>query len=147
MRPAPLNPLVQSRFLDACDRAHTLQPAFHGTDIGNHASIFSRGLLIPGEKCGVRVAHGSVHGNGIYIERLRDHMSGRLSLGFNHGARKLLICVVLDDSVKLGAPEQIRSAQSVLPVTARSSNIIHVGDAMVVFDEAMVAPLFVAEIL
>lgn len=140
LNPVPLKPHVQRRFLEACDEERgTLRPAFHGTDTMNFRSIFTRGLLIPGT-AGVRVANGSAHGNGIYTAKLS---AAELSLSFVRGSKKrLLVCGVVDDSVEIN--ENDRRGQ--FSVTASSNSVLHVGDAIVVFNPAMIAPLFVAEV-
>ena len=140
LSPVPLEPVVQNCFLEACAwpcDSRILQPAFHGTDVTNFRSIFSCGLLVPGAS-GVTVAHGSAHGNGIYTAKLS---AVSLSLGFARGSKKLLVCGVVDDTLKLHEDEP----RGRFSVTAKSNSVLHVGDAVVVFDSAMVAPLFVAE--
>lgn len=136
---APLNPVVQMRFLRALAGRHNLlQPAFHGTNANNLSSIFSRGLLIPGSESEIRVVNGSAHGVGIYTARLRGVS---ISMGFNRESARMLVCAVIDDALESSDPERLGNYM----VTARSSNVHHVGDAMVVFDDAFVVPLLIAE--
>lgn len=136
---APLAPEVQERFLAACGshRMSKIVPAFHGTQPSKHESIFSRGLLVPGDGNEIRVANGSAHGNGVYVAKLNNPW---LSVGFAR-SNQMMVCGVMDDAVDLRQPERIGS----LNVTKRSGNVHHVGDAMVVFKSSCVAPLFVAE--
>ena len=65
--------------------------AFHGTDGANHASIFEKGLIVPGRE-GVSVANGSAHGVGIYTAK-----EPGLSFSFTRGTNKMLLCGVIDD--------------------------------------------------
>jgi len=51
----------------------------------------------------------------------------------------MLICAVLDDSVRTARSEFIGR----LPVTAKSNDIKHVGSAMVIFEPRRIIPLFV----
>merc|ERR1711865_61526 len=100
----------------------------------------SRGLLVPGEDNEIRVAHGSAHGKGVYIAKPSNPW---LSQGFatRYGANKMLVCGVVDDSKNLDHVEKVGA----LSMTRKSNDVYHVGDAMVVFDSARVAPLFVAQ--
>merc|ERR1719245_2102725 len=136
LSPTPLDPLVQARFLTSFRAPYALRPAFHGTHEAKHQSIFRRGLLVPGFEPDIKVENGSAHGNGIYTAKLNNPM---LSVGFSRGCRKLLVCGVIDDATAVDEPMGRFSA------TAKSDRIYHVGDAMVVFDHAAVAPLFVAD--
>lgn len=138
LRPAPLSEEARLRFLEAkATLSGTLEPAFHGTRASNFPAIFERGLLIPGEDNDVRVANGSVHGNGIYTAKV-THPS--LSRGFCSD-NQLLICGVLDDAVQGSVAEY---TMGIRKVSRESETVRHVGDAMVVFDSRRVAPLFVA---
>lgn len=140
LSPAPLNPHVQELFLSASDARHSriVRPAFHGTAASNHNLIFEQGLLIPGAKSGLCVAHGSAHGNGVYTAALRNPC---LSKGFTAGCRKMLVCGVADDAAPCDSKEKIGQ----FDVTSKSEQVYHVGDAMVIFNHELVAPLFVAE--
>jgi len=141
LTPAPLSSLIKQRFLAACGSSpmRKIVPGFHGTPASNHSSIFDQGLLIPGQANDIRVAHGSAHGNGVYVAKLGNPW---LSLGFAGGAcKKMLVCGVMDDSVALSRPQML----GCLSMTKESSSVRHVGDAMVVFESSCVAPLFVAE--
>lgn len=118
LAPASIAREVQSRFMSALFAATNaeLRPAFHGTDARNHPSIFRRGLLVPGEESGIRVAHGQAHGRGVYTANVD---AAWLSKGFCTQPR-MLVCAVLDSG------EVVR----------------HVGDAMVVARSDHVVPLF-----
>lgn len=138
LNPVPLTPVAQNRFLQACNwDPRVLLPTFHGTDMANFVSILCRGLLVPGA-FGIKVANGSCHGLGIYTAKLS---AVSLSLGFNRGSKKLLVCGVVDNTQELVKTERMGG----FPVTARSKTVLKIGDAVVVYDPAMVAPLFVAE--
>lgn len=140
LKPAALSAEVQARFLEACKGPQalegTLRPAFHGTAVQRLQSIFERGLLIPGQENGVKVVNGSAHGLGIYTAQV-DAPS--LSLGFCRGG-PMLVCGVLDDSTRLQQGAIIGRHQ----VLSESEHVRHVGNAMVVFDQRRVAPLFQA---
>eukprot|EP00439_Symbiodinium_sp_Y106_P060349 s2592_g8.t3 len=127
---------AQERFMDAMSEGYPLLPAFHGSQAENYASICSRGLLIPGRDNELKVVHGSVHGRGIYTAGLQNP---RLSAGFCTDP-KMLVCGVLDDSQHLAASRTLGNHQ----LKAESQAIKHVGDAIVVFDERRVVPLFQA---
>mmetsp|Transcript_111272 Transcript_111272/g.202371 ORF Transcript_111272/g.202371 Transcript_111272/m.202371 type:complete len:480 (+) Transcript_111272:92-1531(+) len=142
VRPAPVSAAVQSRFLDArSNLGGTLRAAYHGTNIGNLSSIYEKGLLIPGQGNGVRVANGSVHGVGVYTAKL-DNPS--LSWGFCRAPslwqRKMMVCGVLDNAYAGKHFAQYRMGfQSVI---SESQDVRHVGSAMVIFNARRVAPLF-----
>jgi hypothetical protein len=141
LTPTPLSPELQHQFLTACHQnVNGTALGFHGTADSSYKSIFSRGLLIPGENNEIRVAHGSAHGKGVYIAKVSNPW---LSQGFatRCGANKMLVCGVVDDSKNLDQVERIGA----LNMTRKSKDVYHVGDAMVVFDSARVAPLFVAQ--
>jgi hypothetical protein len=134
----PLCAQVTKRFQKACDTLPgTLKPAFHGTDDKNLSSIYKLGLVIPGSGNGVKVVNGSAHGRGIYTATMDNSM---LSWGFCRGAsRPMFICAVLDDATALAS----EYTMGIRTITAESAHVRHVGNAMVVFDEARVAPLYV----
>lgn len=138
LQPTPLHPEVQERFLEMYSGSEeSLCPAFHGTDARNLSSIYKHGLLIPGMGNRLRVTHGSAHGLGIYTATVDNP---GLSFGFCRGETSMLVCGVLDDSVRGSEVEYLgRHA-----VTSRSKDVLHVGSAMVIFDSKRVAPLFVA---
>lgn len=144
MTPAPLAEKVQERFMAAFQKqtarrdVSKISPGFHGTSASIHDSIFSRGLLIPGQDNELRVVNGSAHGNGVYVAKLSNPW---LSQGFARGANKMLVCGVVDDAAGMTQTQRLGS----FSVTKQSDNVRHVGDAMVVFESARVAPLFVAE--
>lgn len=144
LKPTPLAEGVQEKFLTATEELEgKLIPTYHGTSEHNFPSIFQRGLLVPYQaNNGIRVAHGSAHGVGIYTATVE---SPQLSLGFIRGAassrsRQLLVCGVLDDAVGGGEAKSFGA----LTVKAESDAIRHVGNAVVIFDSRRVAPLFVA---
>jgi len=141
LTPTPLSPELQQRFLSACHQnVNDTALGFHGTADSSYKSIFSRGLLVPGEDNEIRVAHGSAYGKGVYIAKPSNPW---LSQGFatRYGANKMLVCGVVDDSKNLDQVEKVGT----LSMTRKSNDVYHVGDAMVVFDSARVAPLFVAQ--
>ncbi|CAK8994298.1 unnamed protein product [Durusdinium trenchii] len=139
LRAAPVNKSLQSRFLSCKDKQpDTLSPVLHGTDERNLPSIYQKGLLVPAGDNNVKVLHGSSHGRGIYTSKTNNTA---LSFGFSKGlARPLLICAVLDDAVALPSPVRCGNHY----ITAESAQVRHVGDAIVVFDESKLLPLFVA---
>mmetsp|Transcript_21075 Transcript_21075/g.39197 ORF Transcript_21075/g.39197 Transcript_21075/m.39197 type:complete len:564 (+) Transcript_21075:56-1747(+) len=117
---APLSTAVMDRFMESyVQHPNTeLRPAFHGTNVSNHDSIFQRGLLIPGDENELSVVHGAAHGRGVYTANID---AAWLSRGFcSHPT--LLICGVL-----------------------QTSTVRHVYDAMVVGDSSHVVPLYVFE--
>merc|ERR1719401_2255713 len=118
LRPVPVAPAVHKRFMQTMLKKPEaeVRPAFHGTDVGNHASIFERGLLVPGDACDIRVVHGQAHGRGIYTANVD---AAWLSQGFCT-APNMLVCAVLQSN----------------------SAVRHVGDAMVVARSDHVVPLF-----
>lgn len=138
VKPTPLSSDLESRFLNACkELPGEVKPAFHGTNAANLDSIFSLGLVIPGQGNKVKVANGQAHGLGIYTATLDNPM---LSWGFARGtSRPMLVCAVLDDAEVLDQSQQL----GMLQMTAESHSVRHVGNAMVVFDPQRVAPLFV----
>ncbi|CAK0834017.1 unnamed protein product, partial [Prorocentrum cordatum] len=122
---APVGPDPVARFMDAKARLKDckLLPVYHGTDSRNFQSIFSRGLLIPGRGNELRVAHGSVHGRGIYTAVLEN--PGR-SFSYSGESRSLLVCACLEGG--------------------RNSDVHlkRVFGTIVVFDPDRVVPMFVA---
>lgn len=129
---------VQERFLESYNSnpEAKLIPAYHGSSEINYPSICERGLLIPGKGNGISVAHGNAHGRGIYTACLE---APTLSRSFCDKPR-LLVCGVLDDADPLLSPELCGSQL----ITSQSKVIRHVGDAVVVFDDSRVVPLFEA---
>jgi len=121
---APVSRKVQHRFLnfcnDACGQNVELVPAFHGTKASNHISIFEHGLLVPGKGNNVKVAHGAVHGVGIYTTKLGSALTSR---GFCSEA-KMLVCGLLDD--------------------LDDKEVKHAGGVMIIFEELRVIPLYEA---
>ena len=113
-----------------------LQVVLHGTNEKNLNSIYQKGLLVPSCDNNVKVLHGSSHGKGIYTAKT---INARLAYGFALGSsRALLVCGVIDDAVAL--PERVACGNHF--ITAQSDHVRHVGDAIVVFDESRLLPLF-----
>mmetsp|Transcript_71916 Transcript_71916/g.164920 ORF Transcript_71916/g.164920 Transcript_71916/m.164920 type:complete len:508 (+) Transcript_71916:29-1552(+) len=155
---ALLNRTVQERFLSQLLKFQYSEPVlgFHGTAKKNIGSILAQGLRIPGNG-NVRVAHGSVHGVGIYTAK---QGSSCLSRSFCD-SDQMLVCGVIDNGPTLqDNRRQSRSRPTHKPsrkptsvkspvilgrqVLHRDGVVRHVGSAMVVFDESRVAPLLVA---
>lgn len=147
LSPAPLAAEVRERFLAAATGSipRSIVPGFHGTVASAYESIFKLGLLVPGQEIVpgqetiVSVRNGSVHGVGVYIATLQNP---KLSIGFARGINQMLVCGVVDDAAEATSPAS--SMLGSFRVSKESSKVRHVGDAMVVFDSACVAPLFVA---
>eukprot|EP00435_Cladocopium_sp_Y103_P050631 s157_g15.t1 len=139
LRCAPMSKHLQSRFLSCKEKQEEqLCPVLHGTEDRNLPSIYQKGLLVPTGQNNVRVLNGSSHGKGIYTAKTQNTA---LSFGFSKGlSRPLLICGALDDAVVLPKPVQCGNHF----ITAESASVRHVGDAIVVFDESKLLPLFVA---
>eukprot|EP00439_Symbiodinium_sp_Y106_P034863 s3464_g4.t1 len=139
LRATPTNKSVYDRFRSQIQKkGNELCPVFHGTDEANLPSIYAKGLLVPGGEQGVRVLHGASHGNGIYTAKTQNP---GLAFGFCRGStRPILVCGVLDDAVPLARKYLLGNHY----VTAESQHARHVGDAIVVFDEGRVIPLFEA---
>jgi len=135
LKPAPVAQEVEDRFLSACDRAAEgeLQPALHGTHESKLSSIYSRGLLIPGEGGnGVKIVNGSVHGVGIYTAYVKD---AGLSWSYSRGeSRPVLVCGVLDPSTRKTSPEK------------SSSLVTYTHSARIFFKDDLVSPLFEASL-
>mmetsp|Transcript_61539 Transcript_61539/g.178454 ORF Transcript_61539/g.178454 Transcript_61539/m.178454 type:complete len:460 (-) Transcript_61539:351-1730(-) len=146
---------VQERFLSTrADLEHAMSIGYHGTKAENIPSIARRGLIIPG-RGGVKVQNGSVHGVGVYTARIGK---ASLSKGFAQQG-SVFVCGLLDTSEPLteGDRPEISSTKvmSFKPVRGGyaasigghkvsrvSEEVLHVGDAMVVFREQCVVPLF-----
>lgn len=127
LTPTPLAPEVQQIFVKSCSLTEkdkdglpcNLRPAIHGTNADLFHSIFSRGLLIPGQFNGLRVMHGSVHGLGIYTTSPEHAVTSKSYCS----APRMLVCGVLD---------------------SEGPAIAHHSWGRVIFDSSLVAPLFVA---
>lgn len=145
---------VQNAFLESCSNLeHSISVGYHGTAKHNISSITKHGLLKPGSH-GVKVVHGSAHGVGIYTAQLG---AASLSKGFCDSDR-ILICAICDtsgpydDSVQRFVPSQThvmtkfpkRINYNGHQKIQESKEVLHVGSAMVVFNEKCVVPLFVA---
>merc|ERR1719343_346652 len=98
-------------------------PVYHGTDPRNFASIFQRGLLIPGKDNDLRVVNGSAFGLGIYTAPLNNPS---LSLCYAR-QKQLLVCACL------GGGEG-----------SSKNHLRHGGGAIVVFEQERVIPMFMA---
>mmetsp|Transcript_10530 Transcript_10530/g.19096 ORF Transcript_10530/g.19096 Transcript_10530/m.19096 type:complete len:494 (+) Transcript_10530:85-1566(+) len=83
IKPVPVAAPVESRFMKALEELgpRALRMVYHGTNNKNLASIFEKGLLVPGASSGVAVAHGQSHGHGVYTARL-GQAGADLALGF-----------------------------------------------------------------
>jgi len=137
LTPAPVAPAVQKQFLQSYSNClpcgSSLLPTYHGSNRKNYPSICERGLLIPGRGNELKIEHGAAHGRGIYTAQVR---APDLSRGFcTHP--DLLVCGVIDDA-QAGIPWQCGNHT----VSAQSNSIRHVGDAVVIFDQSRVVPLF-----
>jgi len=141
LKPTPLNSEVQERFFNSCngDLDGSLLPAFHGTATSRLMSIYEKGFLIPGVENHLKVVHGSAHGLGIYTATIDSPL---LSWGFcsSSGGESMLVCGVLSDAVNNPAIQHMGN----LEVKSESADVLHVGNAIVIFDTKRVAPLFVA---
>jgi len=135
LKPAPLADPICRRFVDAYQKGLktcVMKPTLHGTSFKNHESIFQQGLLIPRE---TQIQHGANHGRGIYSATLKN---AALACGFCSTGR-ILVCAVLDDAIDV---PPFRCGR--FTVYKESALVRHVGDALVAFDPARIAPLFEA---
>merc|ERR1711988_1867856 len=98
LSPAPIAKAVHERFLASLaeHNAVEIRPAFHGTNVVNHKSIFERGLLIPGRGNELKIVHGAVHGQGVYTANVD---AAWLSKGFCSDPC-MLVCAVLQSQVR-----------------------------------------------
>ncbi|CAJ1406470.1 unnamed protein product [Effrenium voratum] len=137
LRAAPVAQPLRQRFKEQVEKhKEKLQVVLHGTNEKNLNSIYQKGLLVPSCDNNVKVLHGSSHGKGIYTAKT---INARLAYGFALGSsRALLVCGVIDDAVAL--PERVACGNHF--ITAQSDHVRHVGDAIVVFDESRLLPLF-----
>ena len=104
--------------------------AFHGTRQGNVPSIVRNGLLVPGGKSGIDIAHGSSLGIGIYLSPFPE-----FSFGYCDNGGKVLVCAVLQGRVyRYGEGARLRN---------RQYDCITYGDEMVIFDARHVLPCYV----
>eukprot|EP00746_Dinoflagellata_sp_MGD_P001698 gnl/MRDRNA2_/MRDRNA2_103225_c0_seq1.p1 gnl/MRDRNA2_/MRDRNA2_103225_c0~~gnl/MRDRNA2_/MRDRNA2_103225_c0_seq1.p1 ORF type:complete len:626 (+),score=126.20 gnl/MRDRNA2_/MRDRNA2_103225_c0_seq1:79-1956(+) len=171
---SPVHPANEQEFLLSCHQASSMPlPAYHGTRSKNIESISARGLLIPGHG-GVCVANGSAHGMGIYTAKLgASYLSksfcdsdklficgvcdGAEETGHNSLKPKVLPLAKWTSGLSLHhrqhrAPQTAQLArQNAFKMLGNfrlhkdTGSVRHVGNAMVVFDEARVAPLFLAQ--
>lgn len=136
--PTQVSPHVEQRFLGSMQSGDvSLAPAYHGTLQKNFASIQEHGLLVPGTS-GVNVVNGSAHGVGIYTAKLG---ASQLSKGFSRDSKDIFVCAVADDKDQVAQSHAMGNRR----VFSETQHVRHVGDAMVVFDSARVAPLFIAK--
>eukprot|EP00929_Paragymnodinium_shiwhaense_P089304 TRINITY_DN4946_c0_g1_i1.p1 TRINITY_DN4946_c0_g1~~TRINITY_DN4946_c0_g1_i1.p1 ORF type:complete len:516 (+),score=144.63 TRINITY_DN4946_c0_g1_i1:135-1682(+) len=128
---------VQQRFMAKCGQSFkSVLPTFHGTRSELHASICESGFLIPGKGNKLPVRNGSAHGLGVYTAGSHNAWLSRTFCN----APRMLVCGVVDDA----KPVFPRTPCGNHWISAQSENVRHVGDAVVVFDEARVVPLFEA---
>jgi len=151
---------VQQRFLRARnDLNHMMSIGYHGTKRTNLSGIARKGLLVPGSKSGIKVQNGSAHGVGVYTARVGK---ASLSKGFSDSGA-LFVCAICDTSCE---PDSVTAATFVPSSThvmssaqfpkrgaftvgrqnvkQASDEVLHVGDAIVVFEDRCVVPLFLA---
>lgn len=145
-------------------RPHKISVGYHGTKWKNIPSIRRGGLLVPGEDDNeVEVKNGSVHGVGVYTAKLG---CAQLSRGFCD-SQYLFVCAICDTSVPIFDPHRFHEValpqwkpssthvqaqfpppplnrQGNFQVSRRSGEVLHVGNAMVVFGSRFVTPLFLA---
>jgi hypothetical protein len=168
-QPVYPNAQVQEKFLTSLmANKHKMTLSYHGTRERNIMPISRAGLLKPGTN-GVKVANGSVHGVGIYTARLG---AAGLSRGFCD-SDQMFVCAVSDTSkpveklpedspevplvpwkpsmtyVQTRFPAKIplkASSRDKYDVKQKSDEMIHVGDAIVVFEESHVAPVFTIKV-
>eukprot|EP00041_Stephanoeca_diplocostata_P003697 m.37305 g.37305 ORF g.37305 m.37305 type:complete len:1163 (-) comp14544_c0_seq12:919-4407(-) len=111
--------------------------AWHGTHVSNIPSVAQHGLVVPGGdgrnatwagKPTVRVVNGQAHGKGVYVAK-----NPELAHGFARGNphSELLLCAVLDD-YRSRTATSARGRVGHLRVHGETSNVRHVGDAIVV---------------
>eukprot|EP00933_Yihiella_yeosuensis_P073251 TRINITY_DN81873_c0_g1_i1.p1 TRINITY_DN81873_c0_g1~~TRINITY_DN81873_c0_g1_i1.p1 ORF type:complete len:377 (+),score=46.26 TRINITY_DN81873_c0_g1_i1:61-1191(+) len=152
------NEAVQQRFLRAQGEFdHTVAVSYHGTKLHNVDSISRKGLIIPG-RAGVTVANGSAHGLGVYTARIG---AAQLSRGFCN-SKTMFLCAVCDTSKPLQSLEPVHFQPSMTHVQTKfpprgslvrhsvkqwSDEVHHVGDAIVVFEERCVVPVFRLDIV
>lgn len=121
---AQLAPEIERCFMNECDTLMRLPanliPVFHGTSSSSHASIFQRGLLIPSDSNGVRVAHGSAYGKGVYATIGNSVAMSRSYCSEN----RMLVCGLLDH--------------------ANPCVVSHHSWGRVVFDSRRIVPMFEA---
>lgn len=144
---------VQKRFFDACrDLSHSISIGYHGTKKGNLSAIARNGLMVPGKASGIGIANGSAHGIGVYTARLgQAALSKRFS---DTGA--VFVCAICDTSSRTDdfVPSAVRVMRNDdFPkrryignhnVKQESDEVLHVGHAMVVFEDRCIVPLFLA---
>jgi len=109
----PLDSLIMERFLRATE-GRDMELTFHGTNVENYQSIFTKGLCMPNTN-GVTVRHGSAHGIGIYTST-----SASYSCSFTN-TTALLICAVRRGTVKsVGTTRVAFHAEDVVPIAVVS---------------------------
>lgn len=91
--PADVSMKVEQKFMAAVGESGEVPTfGYHGTRQANIPSILERGLLVPSDETGVRVANGAAHGIGIYTGLPG---AAGLSRGFCD-SDKMIICGVVD---------------------------------------------------
>jgi len=136
MEPAPVSRQLKEKFeRSCCELSGSLIATYHGSNSENYASICEKGLLIPGRGNDLEIVHGRAHGRGIYTASVDAPW---LSMCFST-EKRLLVCGVLDDSENRFLERHVIRG---LEVKGKSAAILHVGDAVVVFDDRRVVPLF-----
>merc|ERR1712032_846892 len=126
----------QQRFMDGTQELEgELVPTYHGSRMENYGPICARGLLVPGRGNELRVVNGAAHGRGIYTARVG---APSVSMGFCSDP-KMLVCGVMDDADPLTQHQFVCGGHNLF---SQSQTIKHVGDAVVVFDERRIVPLF-----
>lgn len=138
LRVAQLGNDVKASFMQTVKRLNCTQRdlaiTLHGTKTSNHSSICSHGLLIPGHR-GVTVAHGSAYGLGIYTSTNFSTSEHYCDSG------KIFVCAVVNDTK--GHPEKLKDACR----EQATKNVKCCGDVMVIFNEAYIVPLYIAEFI
>lgn len=165
LEPADISESVQNKFMGrVTTNGRGMLPTFgyHGTKNSNIPSILSRGLLVPGQKSGISVAHGSSHGVGIYTG-----LPGAAGLSRVFcDSSNMLICGAVDPDAKpitnveksTVAPQvhknhrwqysvrRARRGQQAWPCEDRENAVLRVaGAARIFFDDSFVTPLFIAQ--
>jgi len=134
LSPAAVDPAVQKRFMESYHSTNSsLIPTYHGSNQKNYESICAQGLLIPGRGNDLRIQHGAAHGRGIYTARVEAPDLSRCFCSHP----ELLVCGVVDDAL----PSHMKRCGN-HSISAQSNIIRHVGDAVVIFDQSRVVPLF-----
>jgi len=143
IRLAPIASAASGRFMT---RLAQLRPAerdvalaFHGTPLQNMQSICERGLLVPDpHRNGIRVAHGSALGVGIYTAQDANYSAGYAS----STSTTIFACAVLTT----GAVPYSFSASAAATAAGRPQpECIGGSGVFVLTQEARVCPLFLID--